>query len=200
MLTSNTGQELAGKVLNLAVGKGHKAVALQEIEHALAEKVHDDADVAAVVEAVAEVNAAVPVLGVVGSQRLEDPQFDLAGLAILLYGPDDLDGDELLGGLVSCLYDLAKRALPEQLDHLICRQLSVPILSRINLHLLTPLGEIVVRDHDVVAVVVVNAHILAVRGLYCGQRASDGIPTGERVRVLTSGTTLMCTSRAFLGG
>ncbi len=194
--------------MDLAVGEGHKAVALQEIEHALAEKVHDDADVAAVVEAIAEVDAAVPVLGVVGSQRLEDPEFNLAGLAVLLYGPNDLDGDELLGGLVPCLYDLAKRALPKQLDHLICRQIyQSRSLQGFQMNLprmlLTPLGEVIVRDHDVVAVIVVNAHILAVRGLCdcwsaCWFRRHTDM--GRKVRLLTSGTTLMCTSRAFLGG
>lgn len=51
--TSNTREELAGKVLDLAVGKRHKVVAFQEIEDTRSKEIHDDADVTAVIEAIA---------------------------------------------------------------------------------------------------------------------------------------------------
>jgi hypothetical protein len=52
-LTCNTGQELASKALDLAVRKWHKAIPFEEIENALTKKIHYDANVASVVEAVA---------------------------------------------------------------------------------------------------------------------------------------------------
>lgn len=116
-LTSHAGQELTSKRLDLAVWEGHKVVALEEVEHALAEEIHDDANVTPVIEAVPEVDATVPVLLVVDSERLEDAELDLARLAVLLHRPNDLDGDELVLDLVLCLHDLAKRSLAEQLDH-----------------------------------------------------------------------------------
>jgi hypothetical protein len=118
-LTSNAGEKLAGKVLDLAVGKWYEVVTLKEVEYTLAEKIHDDADVSSVIEAVSEVNAAVPVLGVVGSECLQDPEFDLTRLAVLLHGADDLDGDKLVGCLLPRLHDLAERSLAKELDHLV---------------------------------------------------------------------------------
>lgn len=118
-LTGNAGEELAGKVLDLAVGERHKTIALEEVEHALAEKIHDDADVPSVIEAVPEMNTPVPVLGVVGSERLEDPELDLARFPVLLYRANDLDSDKSVVDLVPGLYDLAERPLPKQLDYLV---------------------------------------------------------------------------------
>jgi len=117
--TSNARQQLAGKVLNLAVGEGNKVVALEKVEDALAKQVHNYAYVAAVVEAVAQVDASVSVLLVVNLERGEHPKFDLAGIAVLLDRPNDLDGDKLVALSVSGLDNLAKRALTQQLDHLI---------------------------------------------------------------------------------
>lgn len=117
--TSNAGEQLAGKVLNLAVGEGHKVVALKKVEHALTKQVHNYAYVAAVVEAVAQVDASVAVLLVVDLERGEHPQFDLASIAVLLDRPNDLDGDKLVAMSVLGLDNLAKRALAQQLDHFI---------------------------------------------------------------------------------
>lgn len=117
--TSNAGEQLAGKVLNLAVGEGHKVVALEEVEDALAKQVHNYAYVAAVVEAVAQVDASVAVLLVVDLERGEHPQFYLASIAVLLDRPNDLDGDKLVAMSVLGLDNLAKRALAQQLDHFI---------------------------------------------------------------------------------
>lgn len=117
--TSNAGEQLAGKILNLAVGEGHKVVALEEVEDALAKQVHDDAYVAAVVEAIAQVDAPVAVLLVVDLERGEHPEFDLAGIAVLLDRPNDLDGDKLVAMSVLGLDNLAKCALAQQLDHFI---------------------------------------------------------------------------------
>ena len=114
-LTSYARKELPREVLDLAVRKGHKVVALEEVEHALAQQVHNDADVAAEVEAVAEMDAAVPVLGIICPERLEHPQLDLARLAVFLHRADDLDGNKLVGDLISRLDHLAERALAEQL-------------------------------------------------------------------------------------
>lgn len=65
-LTSHTGEQLSSKVLDLTVGERDEIVALQEIEYALAEEVHDNADVAPVVKAIAKVDTTIPVLRVVG--------------------------------------------------------------------------------------------------------------------------------------
>ena len=51
VLTCNAGKQLLCKMLDLAAGKGHKIIALQEVEDALAEQVGDDADMVPKVEA-----------------------------------------------------------------------------------------------------------------------------------------------------
>lgn len=70
--------------MDLAVWEGHEVVALKEVENALAEKIHHNADVVSEIEAVSEVNTSVPVLFVVGLQCCQDPKLDLAGVPILL--------------------------------------------------------------------------------------------------------------------
>lgn len=67
--TSNAGEELPSKVLNLAIGKRHKAVALEEIEDTLTEQIHHYTDMSAVVKAFIEVDASVPVGRIVGLER-----------------------------------------------------------------------------------------------------------------------------------
>jgi hypothetical protein len=52
-LTGNAGEELAGKLLDVSAGKGHKLVALEKVKDALAQQVGDDADVVAKVKRVA---------------------------------------------------------------------------------------------------------------------------------------------------
>lgn len=123
--TGYAGKQLAGEALNLAVGKGDEIIALKKVEHALTQQVHNDADVAAVVEAVSEVNAPVAILRVVGLERFQDSELNLAGFAVLLHRANDLDGDQLPWTLpVLGLDDFAERALSKQLDHLICFRLA----------------------------------------------------------------------------
>ena len=105
--------------MNLAVRERHEVVALEEIEDALAKKIHDDADMSSEVEAVSEMNAAISVLLIVGLEGCQDTEFDLAGISVLLYRTDDLDGNELVAFLISGLHDFAECTLAEKLDHLI---------------------------------------------------------------------------------
>lgn len=50
----------------MAIRKRHEAVALEKVEDALAQKIHDDADVAAVVKAISQMDAPISVVVVVG--------------------------------------------------------------------------------------------------------------------------------------
>jgi hypothetical protein len=100
-------------VLDLTVREGHEIVALQKVEHALAKEIHDNADMSSEIEAISEVDATVPVLLVVGPECLENPKLNLAGFAVLLDRANDLDGNELIGNLVSRLHNFAERALSE---------------------------------------------------------------------------------------
>ena len=50
--TSNAGEELSSKALDLTARKGHKSVALEKVEDALAKKVCDDANMITKVKAV----------------------------------------------------------------------------------------------------------------------------------------------------
>lgn len=106
--------------MDLTVGERYKVVALQEIEDTGAQKVHDDANVAAVVETIPQVDTSIPVLLIVGLQRLEHSELDSAGISVLLDRADDLDGNKLVAFLVACLDDLAKGALAEKLHDLVC--------------------------------------------------------------------------------
>jgi hypothetical protein len=77
-------EELACEVPYLTVGEGDEAVAFQEVEDALTQEIHNDADVAAIVETVIEVYAPVTVLLVVGFERGKHPQLDSASIAVFL--------------------------------------------------------------------------------------------------------------------
>lgn len=67
--TGNAGEQLTSEALDLAVRKRHKAIALQKVKDALAKEVHNDADVAAIVEAVSQMDTAIPVLLVICFER-----------------------------------------------------------------------------------------------------------------------------------
>jgi hypothetical protein len=110
---------LPGKVLDLAVRKGDKAIALEEVENALPQEVHHDADVAAVVEAVPQVDASIPVLLVVGLERVQDAKLNPGGVAILLDRSNDLDSHRLAPLDVASLDDFAKGSLSEETNDLI---------------------------------------------------------------------------------
>lgn len=59
--TSNTGKQLASKLLNMTAGKWHKPIALEEIKHTLTEKVSDDTNVVSEVKAIPEMDAFVTI-------------------------------------------------------------------------------------------------------------------------------------------
>jgi hypothetical protein len=106
--------------LYLAVRKRYKVIALQEVEDALAEEVHDDANMSPVVEAIPEMDAAVAVLLIVRLQRAQDPELNLTGIAVLLDRSDDLDSHAFVASsAVDSLDDLSERALSQKLVHLI---------------------------------------------------------------------------------
>ena len=69
-LTSNTGQQLPRKTLDLTTGKWNEAVGFEEVKDALAEEIGDYADVVPKVEAIAKVNAFVAVFRIVHGQGL----------------------------------------------------------------------------------------------------------------------------------
>jgi len=50
--TSHTCEELPCKTLYLTAWKGHKRVGLEEVEHALSEKIRDNTDMVSVVKAI----------------------------------------------------------------------------------------------------------------------------------------------------
>lgn len=115
-LTSNTGKQLTGELLNVAAGKRHKGVALEKVKHALAEQVRDNANVVAVVERISEVDALVAVALVIRGEGREYSQLDARSVAVLLDGADDLDCDLLSARAVVGLDNLAECALAEQFD------------------------------------------------------------------------------------
>lgn len=69
ILTSNTGQKLTSKALNVTVRKRRKVVTLKEIEDAHSQQVSHYADMVPVVETVAQMNALVAVVFIVGLER-----------------------------------------------------------------------------------------------------------------------------------
>jgi hypothetical protein len=117
--TGHACEKLSCETLDLAVGERDEVVALEEVEHALAQEVHDDADVASEVEAVSEVNATIPIILVIGLEGCENSKLDFAGIPILLYRSNDLYGDEFSVLPIPSLDDLTKGALSKKLDHLI---------------------------------------------------------------------------------
>ena len=51
--TGHAGEQLPSKILNLTAGKGNEAVALQKIKNTLPKQVRDNANVIAIIKAVA---------------------------------------------------------------------------------------------------------------------------------------------------
>lgn len=70
--------------MDLAVGERNEVVALKKVEHALAEEIHNDADMAAEVEAVSQVDTSIPIFLVVGLECRQDAKLDLTGIAVFL--------------------------------------------------------------------------------------------------------------------
>lgn len=123
-LTSHTGKELSRKTLNLAVWKRDKLVALEEIEYTLAKQVHDDADVASVVETVAEMNAPIAVFCVVGLERRQNPKLYPRGVPVLLHRTNNFDGNKFITPSIPSLDHFAECPLAEHLDHLVWSNVS----------------------------------------------------------------------------
>lgn len=170
MLTCNAREQLTRKALDLAVGKGHEAVALEEVKDALAQQIHDDANVPAVVEAIAQVDAAVAILGVVGLESGQDANLDTRGIAVLLDRPDDLDSHRLVASSVPGLHHLAKGALAEEACDLVCILVSISSNAEQTAGRLTLVRQIGVGDDNVVAVVVVDLVVLVVVALEQGRQ------------------------------
>jgi hypothetical protein len=112
----------------MAVGKRDKIVPLQEVEDTLAQEVHDYADVASVIEAFSEMNASVPVDGIVGLQCCQHAEFYSASVTILLHRTDDFDGNVMTASLAIFGLDyFAKGALSEQLQNPVCWESSASV-------------------------------------------------------------------------
>lgn len=119
-LTSNAGKELAGKALNLAVREGDESVALEKIKDALTEEIHDYADVASVIEAIPQVNTAIPILLIVGLKSSKYSQFYSGSIAVLLYRANNFDSDLFVASPIVGLYYLAEGTLAEKTSNLVC--------------------------------------------------------------------------------
>ncbi len=104
---------MASETLDLAVGEGDKVVALEEVKDTLTQEIHDDTDVAPEVEAVAKMDAPVPVLIVVCLKSGEYSKFDSRCISVLLDRPDDFDSDRPVSSTVSGLDNFAERPLTE---------------------------------------------------------------------------------------
>jgi hypothetical protein len=73
-LTCNAGEQLPGKILDLTVWERNKAISLEEVENALAQQIHDNANMTPIVKAVSQMYAAIPVIIVVGFESCEHAQ------------------------------------------------------------------------------------------------------------------------------
>lgn len=104
----------------MAVGERDEVVALEKVEDARAEQIHDDADVASEIETIPQMNASVPVLLVVRLQSLQHTQFDPRGISVLLDGPNDLNGNQLVSFSIASLDHLAKGSLAQKFVDLVC--------------------------------------------------------------------------------
>lgn len=95
----------------MAVRKGHETVAFQKVKDTLAQEVHDDADVALIVEAVRQVYASVSVFGIVGFESSQDSQFNPRCVAIFLHRSDDFDRHSFVTLTITRLDYLTKGSL-----------------------------------------------------------------------------------------
>jgi predicted ABC-type ATPase len=103
----------------LTVGKGHKTIALEKVEDALAKQIHDDANVATVIKAVSQMNTAISIVVVVGFQGRQNTQLYPRSIAVLLNRADYLDGYSSISFPVASLDHLAEGALAEEAIDLI---------------------------------------------------------------------------------
>lgn len=99
--------------MNLAVGKWHEKISFQEIKNALTEKIHYDADVPSVIEAVSEMYTPVSIFGIISHESREYPELYPGSVSVFLDGSDDLNRNELVLPLVSCLHYFPEGPLAE---------------------------------------------------------------------------------------
>lgn len=83
MQEGDAAEKLPCEGLDVGAWKRDEAALFEEVEDGEAEEGRDDADVAAPVEAVAQLDAAVAVRFVRGAQGLQDAEFDAGGVAVL---------------------------------------------------------------------------------------------------------------------
>jgi hypothetical protein len=102
---------LPRKELNVRAWERREAITLQKIENTLAVEIGYDAYVIPEVEAVAQMDALVAIISIVGSQCREDPEFDPTGITILLHRTNDFDGAPRPLSPVPCFDHLSKRPL-----------------------------------------------------------------------------------------
>ena len=110
-LTCYACEQLASKVLDLTVWEWDEGVALEEVKDTLSKKVHNDANVAAIIEAVSKVYTSIPVLRIVCFEGRQNPQFNPRSISVLLNGSDDLDSNQLVPPLVLGLDHFSKSSL-----------------------------------------------------------------------------------------
>lgn len=108
----------------MTIGKGYKRIRLEKVKDALTQQIRHNADVVPKVKTVSKVDALVPILLVVGRERRQHSQLDPGGVAVLLHGPDDLDGT--FGPLPSIvrLHHLAKGALTKETADFVYKDVS----------------------------------------------------------------------------
>mmetsp|Transcript_55291 Transcript_55291/g.135651 ORF Transcript_55291/g.135651 Transcript_55291/m.135651 type:complete len:318 (+) Transcript_55291:995-1948(+) len=107
-------EELPCVFTHLLDGKRPKLASPQDVVQARTELFKDHACVSAILKPREQLDAVVPVFGIVSVKVGKDFDFDACGLAILGNSADHLDGDGALLGKTPALEDLAKGALTQQ--------------------------------------------------------------------------------------
>lgn len=79
----NRSEQLASKRLYMRARKWNEAAALEEVKDREAEQRRHDTDMSSPVEAVSQLDAAVPVVLVGSTEGLQDSQFDAACITVL---------------------------------------------------------------------------------------------------------------------
>ena len=110
-LTSHASEELSGKTLNLTVGERYKGIAFEEVKNALAQEICDDANMTPIIETISEVYTPIPVLLIICLEGSKNPKLDLASIAVLLDGANDLDSNFGATSPIRGLDDFTKSTL-----------------------------------------------------------------------------------------
>jgi hypothetical protein len=110
---------LASKQLNVRVGEWCETVTLEKVKDALAVEISDNANMISEIEAVAQMNALVPVFIIIVCQSREHAEFYSACITIFLHRTNNLDGTFAVSVLVPGLDDFAKGALSKKFQDFI---------------------------------------------------------------------------------